>query len=400
MNVSNMILNSTLAHVVFMNFLIILNYTFWFVGYGNIFGPIVILLYLSILVYLAFRSIIIKKNQINIFLFIFALLFITSFSPLTDWDARSIWLFHAKRIYFESNLFAQLDNYAEWSHNDYPTLVPAFIASLAKLIGTWNELFPKLGVVLTAIPPLLVIGKILKKSLLIIILLIFLLFVADRLLFNGYMDAILGLYLTAGVLTWIYALKIKHNKNLALLLYVYSSLNFTILSLIKNEGILMLLIIFIVSMLILFKYSKYQYFLKTIYVFIMPSIFIISWKYMCFLHNINNDLTSGNTISMFLERIHSLENLLLIIKYLCVHPWMIFFLIIVVFVKKKNIKIGDLIVIGIVLMYISSIFLIYLTTPNALEWHLQTSAERVLLPIEVLLFSFLIFKMKNLKRIF
>ena len=50
-----------------------------------------------------------------------------------SWDARSIWLFHAKRIFLENNLYAQLDNYAPWSHNDYPVIFTYQIAALGEI---------------------------------------------------------------------------------------------------------------------------------------------------------------------------------------------------------------------------------------------------------------------------
>ena len=80
-----------------------------------------------------------------------ALVLIALGSPSDGWDPRSIWLFHAKRIFLEGSLYAQLDDYAPWSHNDYPALVPLLMASAAGLLGHWNELLPK------AVAPLLLL---------------------------------------------------------------------------------------------------------------------------------------------------------------------------------------------------------------------------------------------------
>jgi len=50
--------------------------------------------------------------------------------PVTGWDGRSIWLFHAKQIFFQGKLALvdlRLPDY-EWSHPVYPALVPGVMA--------------------------------------------------------------------------------------------------------------------------------------------------------------------------------------------------------------------------------------------------------------------------------
>mgnify|MGYP000554241927 CR=1 FL=1 len=77
-------------------------------------------------------------------------------NPTYSWDAWAIWLFHAKRIFFDNSIFSIVDNYAPFSHNDYPSLVPAFASSVATLVGHWNEVLPKIAFPLMFLPPLVV----------------------------------------------------------------------------------------------------------------------------------------------------------------------------------------------------------------------------------------------------
>ena len=112
----------------------------------------------------------------EIFYIIFILSFISLGSPVADWDARSIWLFNSKRIFFNENL-NQFTNYfgSEFSHLDYPILIQTLSASLASLIGNWNEIFPKIFQHNNDTSALVIVSKILKNKVdkLIFIILIF-----------------------------------------------------------------------------------------------------------------------------------------------------------------------------------------------------------------------------------
>jgi hypothetical protein len=73
--------------------------------------------------------------------------------PLLEWDARSIWFFHAKAVYFDHGLhpgpFWQNRAY-DWSQKDYPELVPMLAARFASFAGGWNEFAPKGALVVMA----------------------------------------------------------------------------------------------------------------------------------------------------------------------------------------------------------------------------------------------------------
>ena len=56
-------------------------------------------------------------------------------SPTADWDARSIWIFKTKQIFFDQSILSVKKNYAEFSHTNYPNIAPAFSAGLVNLIG-------------------------------------------------------------------------------------------------------------------------------------------------------------------------------------------------------------------------------------------------------------------------
>jgi hypothetical protein len=68
-------------------------------------------------------------------------------SPISGWDADSIWYFHAKMIHFdrEFDFFSSLSRpEVSFSHPAYPKLFP-FLAALSSSSQLWNDYSPKLG---------------------------------------------------------------------------------------------------------------------------------------------------------------------------------------------------------------------------------------------------------------
>jgi hypothetical protein len=119
-----------------------------------------LLFFLLILLFFYFNK---PKENLYLKIFFLLILLISLGTPTFEWDPRSIWLFHAKRIFYDNSIFSVADNYAPFSHNDYPNLVPALASSLATLIGHWNEVFPKIAFTLMFFPPLLT-SYIFKKN--------------------------------------------------------------------------------------------------------------------------------------------------------------------------------------------------------------------------------------------
>ena len=137
--------------------LILLNYFIMFISYNEYVIKLIFSFYIfTILVFFVYKPL----NFFHLKITLIILMIIVLGNPTYSWDAWAIWLFHAKRIFFEQSIIAQLDGYAAWSHNDYPVIAPAFAASLATLIGGWNNIFPKLAFVLMFFPPLILSMKI------------------------------------------------------------------------------------------------------------------------------------------------------------------------------------------------------------------------------------------------
>ena len=144
-----------------LSLLILNNYFFLSLNFPLLLIKINFLIFLATVLIFYFKNI--SENAYLKIFFLF-IIFIALGTPTFGWDPRSIWLFHAKRIFYDGSIFSVADNYAPFSNNEYPSLAPAFASSLAVLVGHWNEVFPKLSFSLMFLPPLILTYAFLKNT--------------------------------------------------------------------------------------------------------------------------------------------------------------------------------------------------------------------------------------------
>ena len=136
-----------------ISLLIFLNYFLWSI---NSYQIIKFINFFTLLFFLFYFFVHKKFNNYNFLKFIIISLLILSLGSVTvDWDARSMWAFHAKRIFLDNNLYAGFDNYTQPFYA-YPLLPASLSATLAQIIGHWNEIFPKSTNILVLAPALFV----------------------------------------------------------------------------------------------------------------------------------------------------------------------------------------------------------------------------------------------------
>ena len=160
-----------------------------------------------------------------------ALIVISLGIPTDSWDARSIWLFKAKEFFYDHSIISIKNNYAEFSHNNYPSIAPAFAAGLSTLIGYWNEIYPKAGLTLMFIPPLIIISRFFDNNFFLISISI-ILFIIGKFLVNGELDGLVALYFVSSVII-IYNLKNLNNDifyQYLILIFYSQNINIAILT--------------------------------------------------------------------------------------------------------------------------------------------------------------------------
>ena len=355
-------------------------------------SSLLILIKLNFILFVFFTFYYFYKYEKNKFLILFllALIIISLGTPTDSWDARSIWLFKAKEFFYDHSIISIKNNYAEFSHNNYPSIAPAFAAGLSTLIGYWNEIYPKAGLTLMFIPPLIIISRFFDNNFFLISISI-ILFIVGKFLVNGELDGLVALYFVTSVII-IYDFKNLNNDIFYQCLILIFFL--IILSLLKAEGTVLLLCSFIGSM---FIFYKKKYLCKNLIISFFVSIIpVLIWNYFCIYNNIGN--TNNNNIfniNDFTNRILYLKNYILIFEYLLLNEKFLFslivFLVSTIYIKNKDILIY---VSSISLIYILFLFIVYLSTPLDLEWHLN-SANRIIKPIALFLSIFSLYNILN-----
>ena len=324
------------------------------------------------------------------------IVFISLGTPTFEWDPRSIWLFHAKRIFYDQSIFSVSDNYAEFSHNAYPSLVPALASSLATLVGYWNEVFPKLSFLLMFLPPLILTYVFFKNTKYLIFLSI-VFFTIGKHLFNGWVDGLVAVYFCLSTFL-MYSLIVSENNffKKKVIFYLIAFCFFTTLTLIKNEGIALLLILFVATFLIkLYQGDLKNNIIKLIYLS-FSFIPIILWKLFCYSKGIGNDYINSNILLNILPRLYEIENYKLISYFLLLNEKFIYSLVffLVAFWIKWNMELFRFISF-IALSYIFILFFIFLSTPHDLQWQLESAVVRVVKSLSFLLAFFGLYNLRN-----
>lgn len=120
------------------------------------------------------------------------------FDPLQDWDARTIWFFHAKMIFYGAGLNQSIGLEDPGAHHPtYPMLVPGLAAQVAGVVGFWNEYLPKLSLSLLLPLPILVVLMLRRTPISMTLLILAFAIITHQFLYNGSMDGYLALYAAA-----------------------------------------------------------------------------------------------------------------------------------------------------------------------------------------------------------
>jgi hypothetical protein len=292
--------NTFLKKQIILQFFIVSNYLLYLINAKTIF----IITNCLLILFCLFNVIIDNFNKRIVLTKITILIYIiiSIGSPLTEWDARSIWLFHAKRIFFDNDFYSILDNYFELSHNDYPLLAATISASLANLIKGWNEVFPKFANIILMTSPIIFLSYILKNKVKEILFVFVIIFIMEKRIIVGEMDMLLSIYFVINIIGLGYLFFEKKFNQSFLVLYIF--FNLIIYSLLKVEALPILLLILIIAIIIK-KIRKNKD--KKIYLIFLSLLPIVHWKYLVYKNNIESFLTNYSNLEYFLKNIFKFD---------------------------------------------------------------------------------------------
>jgi hypothetical protein len=397
---------SAYKNLTFLLILLQLIYFSWIYGLNNsLLLKSVLIIFITLII---FNYI---KNKNNLIFSFITFLFITSLGTVaSEWDAQAIWLFQAKKLFYDDTFWIAQDYYfhtiGNFYHPYYPKFFQTISASIAKSFGYWNEILPKLASLLLISPPLIFISNKIKYKSQLILFLIFSLFILGRYFINAYIDGIIAIYF----LTSMIILKEYLDKNTPNQIFFFTTSLFlvnNILLALKEEG---LAIVFTTGVGLSFvAYYKGEIFSKKnlqilLIAFFLPiAIFFFTFKIPL------NEFISAGEINKLIFDISHIKMIFNYEKFFIITSYMKYDLIICVLIlfftlNQKKFEYYKLFYICI-FFYWAIIIYVYLITPYDIEWHLATSYKRISMGIKLTLF-FMLSEMlsmvtkSDLKRIF
>lgn len=322
-------------------------------------------------------------------LLLLALLAIALGTVTDTWDVRSIWMFHAKRIYLDADLYAQLDGYFGLSHNDYPVLVPALAASIAGMIGGWNEVAPKLAGMLLWIPALLVILELLPTVAARLLFLVAILMIDGAGLVDGMLDMPLALTATACAAAMQRLLdapapgaedtRPRYPATLLLL----PPLLLALMSVTKNEGTALAALLAVVFAAMAGAQRRVRELRLTLVLAVVSFALAIAWALACRSRGIVVDLGPG-ALSRLSSRLLSLDSHALIVGQLLASTPLLICALVATSGLAASPGQARRLPLVVAVSYLVLLYGVYLSTPHDLQWHLGSSAGRILHSVELL----------------
>lgn len=316
-----------------------------------------------------------------------SLLFIglTIFNPYGLGDAIAIWNLRARYLYYAGlDWDVTFSSVLEFSHLDYPLLIPLNVARSWEVLGQYTPITPAIIATFYTIGTVTLLFYITQKisgRTIAFLSLIALLVLPNYIRWGaGQMaDIPLAFYILLSVTLVIIGDDTKYEN--ATILYLLG-LALGCASWVKNEGLLFVLAFCIVSLLFLKSHLTIKRWLQIAITFAPFLIVNIIFKSSI---DVSNDLVSGQGVET-LNRIADLSRYITIVTaYFTIGlPYLILLVLIIVYAVKilkfKTTKPSPFLT-TLFILVLSGYFAVFLTTPNPLEWHLETALERLLMQI-------------------
>jgi hypothetical protein len=287
------------------------------------------------------------------------------------WDAWAIWSLHAEFLFYPETWKNLFDPALAWNHTDYPLFLPSLIALFWNANGEISSMVP---FVVGFIPYFLMIfffyhafDKKLFGIICIFLILIDIGFVTRAA--SQYADTYLALFILLSYYGLIQSSKIKQNTVFPVIVGIVASGAMWI----KNEG-LAFYAIFSLLWLITFIKDK-----KKILLFAAgSSVLIVTIVLFKFLIAPANDVVSTEAKN-YTEKLTDADRYLFIYRYLRDYllysvPALTLLIIASVFSKSK----ANILIAASILLIFASYFVVYVLSPYGLQWHLETSADRLI----------------------
>lgn len=345
----------------------------------------------------------IDLNALQIILIIF-ILFITFLvfsdaliQPMTRWDERVVWGLKAKILYYDEGIYSKsfLDADIIHPHKNYPLLIPLIESWIYNVLGNVDDRLVKIIFPLFFISLLLIFYSSQRNFFSKTYSLIFTTFLASMPFIivsplpvpdagsgaaSGYADVPLSFfYFTATIYLYMWMTDTSKNNRLKISAIFSMFMIFT-----KTEGIILFfgnLSVFIIF--ILFNVQDRN--IRNLSIFLSPTVLLIPW--FIFQQNLPNDFIFQYSISRFVQNLYRLQPILIYFLKIFFNPlnwsvlWILFFLS-TIFTIRFTSKKPIIYLFLIISFQLFAIILMYILTPyESVEFHIETSMNRMLMHI-------------------
>ncbi len=291
-----------------------------------------------------------------------------------DWDAWAIWNLHAKYLFYPeywTNLFT---NKLVKTHPDYPLMLPSLVAYMWRGVETATPLAPMIlaHLVYFAIPVTVFLG-LTRFNYVFPAVVALCVFALDtkfiEIARSQYSDTLLAFFILIAFVMYKEAQQGIDRRLFFLLGFIAGSTTW-----VKNEGALFFLTF---SFAVLcFHFRNFRTILHYAAGALLPFLILVHFKVV---YAPANDLIHAGRGTDLLDLIVNPDRYGLIITYFFrtgfTYYSVVLVLLTLLLVRKiAFVKSLPMLVVGLLL---SGYFVIYLTTPNDLEWHLSQSIERL-----------------------
>ena len=292
-----------------------------------------------------------------------------------DWDAWAIWNLHAKFLFYPNNWTNMFTDKMSVTHPDYPLMLPSVIAFIWRGFDSISPFAPiaiaqliLLAIPLTVFLALNRFGHLFAAASALAIFALDTKFI--NLAASQYADTLLALFILTVFVLYKEIAAGGNMKLLVLLGFFAGSATW-----VKNEGQLFFAVFSVVFLCQ--NLRKPTTVLWYCLGALIPVLILLHFKLVL---APANDLVHANRGAELLVLITSPGRYWLIIKHLILtgiqYYWVVILLLIIVLINKiALVKSVPFAVISLVLV---GYFVVYLTTPHDLSWHLGASADRLL----------------------
>lgn len=297
--------------------------------------------------------------------------------PIDGWDARSIWFFHAKILYYYQSLHLPQvwnDPAIDFSHTPYPKLLPALAALCARLAGGWNDTFPRLGFVFLGLPAFFCLASLRDRFWPLAWIWYALVLSQYSILSFGYADGFHALYASLALLFFARALKAAGSLD------TWQAIACLGLALqIKNEGGMVAAVLAACLAMAFWKYRRPRWNLPLVGTALVVLAGWILWAALVKTWGVREPLPlgGGEFASRVLSRLGSGVPVLLN-KFFWVHKLAVYWAIVAVaaWSGRRGPALPWTLLLGAPLLFTLALSLVYLGTPHDFNWHIGTSIDR------------------------